>query len=115
MKKLKSGEAAENALFQKYRRESSVRGLAFSLSRTEFGALIHLNCRYCGSEPKHTFGRKEWNGRIVYNGLDRLDNSKGYTVENCVPCCFQCNLAKGGMTVAQFKKWVADVCRNSKT
>lgn len=28
------------------------------------------------------------------NGIDRRDPNKGYTVENCVPCCEQCNYAK---------------------
>ena len=27
-------------------------------------------------------------------GLDRLDNTKGHTKENCVPCCKECNIAR---------------------
>lgn len=27
-------------------------------------------------------------------GLDRVDNKKGHTIENCVPCCKECNVAR---------------------
>jgi hypothetical protein len=41
-------------------------------------------CHYCGAElPLH----------IV--GLDRVDNARGYTRDNIVPCCALCNDAKG--------------------
>ena len=29
------------------------------------------------------------------NGIDRFDNSKGYIIENCKPCCWGCNCMKG--------------------
>ena len=41
-------------------------------------------CYYCGS-PMLSSG----------SGLDRLDNTLGYTVTNVVPCCSQCNLLRG--------------------
>jgi len=31
----------------------------------------------------------------VLNGIDRLDSSKSYSHDNCVPCCTHCNLMKG--------------------
>lgn len=27
-------------------------------------------------------------------GLDRIDNHKGHTIDNCVSCCRECNLAR---------------------
>lgn len=27
-------------------------------------------------------------------GIDRIDSSKDYTLDNCVPCCFICNRIK---------------------
>lgn len=29
--------------------------------------------------------------------LDRVNNSKGYTLNNVVPCCAQCNMLKGNI------------------
>lgn len=29
------------------------------------------------------------------NGIDRLDSAKPYAVENCRPCCKDCNYMKG--------------------
>ena len=37
-------------------------------------------CVYCGDTK-----------RI---GADRIDNTKGHTKENCVPCCIECNIAR---------------------
>ena len=43
------------------------------------------------------------------NGIDRIDSSKGYTVENSVPCCKYCNTAKNTMSVDEFLKWIGRV------
>jgi hypothetical protein len=32
---------------------------------------------------------------FYYFGIDRVDNSKGYTLDNCVPCCAAHNIMKG--------------------
>jgi hypothetical protein len=42
------------------------------------------------------------NGQWTYNGLDRIDNAKPYTMENVVPCCATCNRAKLNLTVEEF-------------
>ena len=46
---------------------------------------------------------------ISVNGIDRLDSSKGYTIDNCVSCCSVCNTAKLEMDVDDFKEWVVRV------
>ncbi len=38
----------------------------------------------------------------IYNGIDRLDSSKGYTLENCVPCCEEINVMKMALTKDRF-------------
>ena len=43
------------------------------------------------------------------NGIDRVDSSKGYTLENSVPCCKYCNIAKHTMTSTEFYAWVRRV------
>ena len=37
------------------------------------------------------------------HGLDRLDNSKGYTKDNVAPCCKYCNQKKGRLEQMGFK------------
>lgn len=39
------------------------------------------NCTYCIDETKDL-------------GCDRIDNNKGHTMDNCVPCCSICNYAR---------------------
>lgn len=36
------------------------------------------------------------------NGIDRIDSSKGYTEDNCRPCCTQCNTLKLDYTEQEF-------------
>lgn len=40
----------------------------------------------------------------MYNGVDRVDNEKGYTKENCVPSCGSCNFKKKAIPIAMVKK-----------
>ncbi len=46
-------------------------------------------CHYCGFDVCW----KDY-GRAPYN-LDRKDNTKDYSKDNCVVCCFDCNATKG--------------------
>lgn len=62
-----------------------------------------------------------YNGKCIYCGdthnigLDRIDNSRGHEIGNVVPCCYECNVARGdnfsfeemfilGKTIRQIKK-----------
>lgn len=69
------------------------RGLEVSLSYEQFIDLCQIpKCHYCGKEIKRNLKR----GDAGYRGyaLDRKDNTQGYTVENSVPCCWNCNQTK---------------------
>jgi hypothetical protein len=62
-----------------------------------------------------------YNAKIVNtNGIDRVINTVGYTVNNCVPCCFVCNKAKSDRDLDEWNSWlnrIADVVireRNTK-
>ena len=44
--------------------------------------------------------------QYIYNGIDRLDPSGGYTEDNCVTACGTCNNAKMAMTRDEFLSWV---------
>jgi|ERR1035437_4677476 hypothetical protein len=53
----------------------------FTLSMEEFMTFWQKSCFYCGNIP-------------LTIGLDRIDNDKGYTIENIVSCCTTCNLMR---------------------
>lgn len=55
------------------------------LSLLDYTKLIEQDCYYCLMPLKHMTGIS----------LDRIDNSKGYTSKNVVPCCGSCNILRG--------------------
>lgn len=57
---------------------------------------------------KCTYGNHPADG-----GIDRVDSNKGYTQDNCVPCCYWCNAIKGNHTVEEMYQRLADMleCR----
>lgn len=79
------------------------RGLPWTLSKDEFTTLVTGTCYYCGGPPT----AREYRGKItVYNGIDRVDNSGGYTAINTVSCCYICNRAKSNLPLSTFITWV---------
>jgi hypothetical protein len=73
----------------------------------QFEKLTQSNCFYCGLEPsnKYLSHEKLYNGAYIYNGIDRLDNSIGYILENCVACCEWCNKSKNKRSLEEFREW----------
>lgn len=98
-------ESAINRLFGAYERGAKDRDLEFSLTKQQFVELTQRNCYYCGIEP-YSIYKSRGNGRYIYNGIDRVNNTQGYSIENCVPCCKNCNYAKGTKTQSEFFKWL---------
>lgn len=80
------------------------RGYAFELSFSEYVCIASLPCHYCGAEGTNT--RTYRNVTWRYNGIDRVDNDKGYIAGNCLPACFVCNHAKGMMSYDDFLAWL---------
>jgi hypothetical protein len=102
------GRAARNRVFDGYRRQAKYRGLVWALTGEDFDRLTAQDCYYCGQPPSMVkrSGRYEGCG-FVYNGIDRMDNTLGYTAGNVVPCCAVCNHAKMDMPYADFMAWIA--------
>lgn len=104
--KIEYGLASKNALYKSYMGRANRKGISFDLSFEEFLNLVQQKCFYCDSEPENIAGnRKYTNGSFVYNGIDRVDNTRGYTIENCVPCCEDCNRAKNSRPQREFIEW----------
>lgn len=100
--------AAFNALCCTYRCNAVRRKLGWQLTHEECSVLFASNCDYCGAPPsslKRVRGRSEFK----YNGIDRVDNSRGYEIGNVVPCCSKCNTAKSTMSRGEFLAWARRV------
>lgn len=112
------GESALNSLFNTYLSAAKRRKYPFLLTKGEFKALVSQNCYYCNSIPRPSCFNKKANGILLANGVDRVDNSSGYSMDNCVPCCKNCNIAKATMSQKDFFAWIRDLfselTKNSK-
>ncbi len=100
------GVATLQGVYATYRNSARIRGLEFNLPKDAFERLILKNCHYCGAPPSNLYKSRYGNGDCAYNGIDRLDNSKGYTLKNIVPCCKTCNIAKRDSTIDEFMAWI---------
>jgi hypothetical protein len=78
-------------LFHVYSQVAAKRGREFSISFEQFNDLIFKPCIYCGYVPSPP----------DRNGLDRVDNTMGYKINNVVPYCHPCNQIKGKKTVQE--------------
>jgi len=103
--KMPEYEASRRDLQTRYKTAARKRGYAWNLTEAEFSAITKENCYYCGISPskEHTAGK--FNGFYVYNGIDRVDNTLGYSTENVVACCTECNRAKMDRDKEEFIKW----------
>ena len=62
-----------------YLKRANRKGISFDFTPDTFDKITSEDCSYCGG-PGY--------------GIDRVDSSKGYTVDNSVPCCTMCNMMK---------------------
>lgn len=110
--RLPKGYSVANQVFRLYENGAKRRNMEFNISFKEFYDLSQKNCTYCNCKPKTVRKIKDYNGVYIYNGLDRKDNNKGYTSDNCVPCCADCNRAKWQMTYQEFLDWTERLSKN---
>jgi len=100
------GEASFNGIYCTYKGKARRSKLEFTLTKEDFKRLTKANCYYCGVEPSQILKRGNSSSPYIYNGVDRVDNKKGYTLENSVACCGTCNKAKGILTYNEFTIWI---------
>ena len=93
-KKFNSTEHFKNYLgtsLTDYKRRAQKNSLDFSLSNDEFFAMQTQDCYLCGKESNY----------YHCNGIDRINNNKGYDINNCLPCCGDCNYLKKDITLIE--------------
>jgi hypothetical protein len=115
----------ENAAFRArashFKAGAKYRGHEWALTPEETCEIMKRDCHYCGHPPAMDYdyikGRSAKHKKklleknvpfmiIKFNGLDRVNSDLGYTKENSVPCCADCNFAKNDKTVEEFMEWL---------
>ncbi len=107
---LPAGASSRNRILDAYKRGAKARSLPWEISDDLFDFLIKQECHWCGLPPlkaerrsKESFKYSDTPDAVfLYNGIDRVDNSVGYTEENSVSCCEPCNKMKGSMPAKDF-------------
>lgn len=81
----------EKGRFSNSRNAAKSRKHLWELSFEEYQPFIKNSCFYCEG-PLDNYG----------SGLDRIDNNKGYTKDNVLSCCGECNRLRGDrLTVSE--------------
>lgn len=83
------------------KKSARLRGYDFELTKEEFREIVTKPCIYCGESLTQSKHKNFGNGEFRYTGIDRYDNSKGYILSNCVPCCKRCNRIKTTMSAQE--------------
>jgi hypothetical protein len=80
-------------------------GLNCDISREVYFELIKSPCFYCAKSLEHEAGFS----------LDRIDNTKGYSLENVVPCCGDCNRIRNNILTSKEMKVAMTAVINFRT
>jgi len=112
---LPNQEGPKKRVFRQYKYHAKKKGVPFELNFEHFCSLIITNCFYCGEVPKNQSSSDRTKSVILlYNGIDRIQCDKGYTLTNIVSCCKRCNIAKNDMSLEEFYYWIKHLCSNSE-
>ncbi|MBI4137555.1 hypothetical protein HY469_05840 [Candidatus Roizmanbacteria bacterium] len=91
-------------VIKNYKRGAKSRGLMWDLTDENVQKIVESCCYYCGDEPSKSTIPPDRKVLVCYtcNGIDRVDSSRGYTLDNVVPCCTRCNYAKRSLPINEF-------------
>jgi hypothetical protein len=110
-------ESLFNRLLSNYRGGAKTRGLEFKLTKGQALDLFKSNCSYCGKPPSAKLkfkNQQTWESPVSYNGIDRVVNSIGYLLGNCVSCCKICNHMKYILTEEEFLSHIKSICEHRR-
>lgn len=114
-KRLPKGESSFKGFYRLYKYNAKAKKLEFTLTVETFREIITSPCFYCDREPtREHLHDKKTNGGFKCNGIDRVDNERGYTEENVVSCCTDCNWMKQQMSLEKFFNHIKNIFLNLK-
>jgi hypothetical protein len=106
--RLPPGVTGYRRLLLGYKNKAKDRSLLFDLDDKTFELLTQSDCFYCGDKPSQE-SKNPGYAPYIYNGIDRIDNQKGYVLGNVVPCCKHCNRGKMQKTVDEFAQQIENI------
>lgn len=117
--RMSASDAQVSIVFSNYKSRAKSKGWEFNLSREEFKGLIKSNYHYCGQKPNRirldrVKGKRDNSVSALTNGIDRIDSSKGYTKNNTLSCCEDCNKAKRNLSYIQFIELIKSIHNHLK-
>jgi len=104
-------QSAFYTVYYRYAYGAKRRNITFNLTQKYFRYLTSSDCYYCGAHPNSV--KYNYGDSYTYNGIDRVNNNKGYSVGNCVACCPLCNKLKGTFTKTEFLLQVKRIYNHS--
>ena len=126
LKRVYGPTQSEDEYYMRIKTCAKRRGYSIELTQKELVEIGRKECSYCGKfgtykrtaedyknscyAKGHIFDLEYYNSKIIeLNGIDRVDNNKGYISGNCVSCCTDCNTAKMARTQEEFLTWAKRV------
>lgn len=88
------------ARFTSAKNSAITRGKEWNISLEEFILLIEKSCYYCNNQMGA--------GNNYGSGLDRIDNTIHYNINNVVPCCKICNSIRNNFLTMEETKIAID-------
>lgn len=90
--------------YQSIKQSAKKRNINLELEKEYILKLINKPCYFCGIKPDKNHPL----------GIDRLNSSKSYNIDNCVSCCKTCNISKGILNEEQFIENIKIILKNKK-
>jgi hypothetical protein len=109
-RKMSVDECCTRIVYGVYRGMAKKKNRDFKISLDILREMIKQPCAYCG-KLEHTKMKYRGDKNIIfgYNGIDRIDSSKGYIEGNIVTCCKTCNTGKNALSIDDFYEWIDTV------
>ena len=92
--------ASTKSIYHYVKANAKSRKHLFELSPEDVAGLVFRECFYCGDKPSNVSRR--YGCGVAFNGIDRVNNSKGYVPGNVVPCCRACNISKHARSAEEY-------------
>ena len=90
--------------YASYRSRAEKKSLEFAITHDDYKSIIQQDCYLCGKSTTET----------NINGVDRVDNTVGYTLENCKACCKECNHMKNQFAFGTLTEKIERITDNWK-